>query len=213
MSNLKDLFKEITPIDPPEPSPFDGYPVNFTAPGCAYFAGTTKCWFTAVTEYDQDELYLTLACDPPHPERHWLSYVMDTSGLDSALGLDFYNEEFMYGGMTEWLMRNGIAPEQRFIVEATFSSSRDYWGEYDEDVDWHVKDIEPWSPERVLEAWERYFMWRTGLRLRGLVVEALVHFGHQPDTEPKYEYKDTFKLSDWVAEAKETIKTADRWLP
>ena len=59
------------------------------------------------------------------PANHWLSYEFDCVGEhDGALG--FHEDD-----AERFLLENGIAPGQRFLVHLRYWSTRDYWGEYD----------------------------------------------------------------------------------
>jgi hypothetical protein len=60
----------------------------------------------------------------------------------------------------KWLLQHGIAPGQSFCVR--FSNPRDEeyhtdcGHEYDFKYDWELVEIEPWSTERALAAWETW---------------------------------------------------------
>lgn len=149
-------------------------PHTYIGNGCAYFdhsyrRGTfsafgglwwLKAWVTAYIYLDGDEedgyqLYLDLDCDPPHID-HFVSYIMDMGG---SLDLISWDGRYHRGEEeTEaFLIEQGIAPGQRFLMELNFTTSRDYWGEYDETLDGRIMDIEPWTTSQVLEAWEEHF--------------------------------------------------------
>lgn len=146
---------ELTAVAGPEE---DYGPIHFIGEGAAYFKGTSLCWVTLVAEYeDEGWLSLELSCDGPHPQ-HWLGFEMDAIGLNELLGFEGTDE-----AKEEFLLQQGIAPGQRFRIEATYHSYQtwtDYGYEYDADTDWSVINIEPWTVDQIVEAWENYFAWR-----------------------------------------------------
>ena len=162
-------------------------PMFFIGDGCAYFDCSysrcgpysdtrwLKAWVTIALELDGSEedgygLCLEWHCTPPHPD-HFLQYIEDGAG--SLAILEWMNENYscLIGedDTERILLEKGIAPGQRFIAEIMFNSSRDYWGEYDETLHGRVMDIEPWTPEQVLSAWEDYYrvIHRTPLSIGG----------------------------------------------
>lgn len=151
------IFKpsELVAIAGPEE---DYGPRHFIGEGAAYFAGTTLCWVTLVVEYeDEGCLSLELACDGPHPN-HWFAFEMDCGSLDDIFDFNGGDET-----REELLFRMGIAPGQRFRIAATYHTGK-YWTdcgyEYDAEVDWEVINIEPWTVDQTLAAWQRYLDWK-----------------------------------------------------
>jgi len=126
----------------------------------AYFTGSTLCWVWCVFELDEDELRAAIYSEDPPPEEHWLPWEIDGSGLDCVLGI----EQWEHGKtsddiLVEWLLTEGIAPCQPFLVAMSYKSFRHetYYGtEYDYEVYVDVMDIKPWPPELVLAAWEEH---------------------------------------------------------
>lgn len=70
------------------------------------------------------------------------------TGWESILGVAHYDD------WRDFLLREGLAPGQSFLVRVCFSSHRDYWGEYDEDWDVEVVARERMLPDEHLLAWE-----------------------------------------------------------
>lgn len=163
-------------LDKPEPKTFtaiefdDGRdrsgPKSFIDDGCVYFEPVKKGWLRAwvtlslyIDGCDEEGygFYLDWHCRSPHPD-HWLSYIEEMSGELAILSWDSSG----YGVMCEdevehFMMGHGIAPGQRFVTEILFDCTRDYWGEYDEYLEGRVMDVEPWSTEQTLSAWDDYF--------------------------------------------------------
>jgi len=138
-------------MEAPRPEPPHGK--YYIGAGAAYFNNWTSsnrwghgsAWVTVVIEPDEEtgEFGMDLDCDGPHPD-HWLGYLLSMDTLNGVLGF--------IGGVDEQLkqmMEWGVAPGQRFIIELVFSAGRDYWGEYDESLNWRVMDVEPWVPNRL----------------------------------------------------------------
>jgi len=144
----------------------DDRPMYFVAKGCCYFphyrrsqfklldldGGFNLAWVTLIFEDPDDGCYsLELACEPPYysggDKLHWLAYVMEQYSLAEYLALDDAESQVRF------MLQEGIAPGQRFLVEMSFWSSRDYWGEWDEGLDMRVMDREPWTEAQHVEAW------------------------------------------------------------
>ena len=106
----------------------------------------------ACEEEEWGTLYLEMDCVSP-PSNHWLSYCFDTTGNLS----DIMCVDNVHGSVERMIMEHGIAPGQPFYLSLSFSYTRDYWGEYDEETDWEITSVVPWSRERVLTEWEAYW--------------------------------------------------------
>jgi hypothetical protein len=119
----------------------------------AWYGKAECCVRVATTEEDEwGSFYLDLDCSAP-PPNHWLSYCFDTTGnLAEILCV-----KDCYGSVERMLLEHGIAPGQPFYLWASFRSWKDYWGEYDEEVDWEVTSIVPWNREKVLTEWEAFW--------------------------------------------------------
>jgi hypothetical protein len=135
-------------------------PESFIGKGAAYFADTSLCWFTVSIEYrvEDDELYFSLDCDGPHPG-HWLSCELDNTSLAEMLvGHNTAYED--HKETIDWMMREGIAPGQMFMIEAWYNCYQDHWGDWDCEVDYRIMDREPMTAKQSVEAWLTYFQER-----------------------------------------------------
>jgi len=94
------------------------------------------------------ELSFEMDCTGP-PSNHWLSYCLEGYGFSDVIGVEH--------DITRFLMEHGIAPDQPFYLWMRFRSWRDYWGEYDEEIDCEVRGVVPWDKERVTTAWEAFY--------------------------------------------------------
>jgi len=105
---------------------------------------------------DEQLVWLFVDTDDDGPERagvdsigrcnYWHDSTIDDSGWDAVLGLQA-------GTWYDWLMAEGVAPGQRFLVRLRFSTSQNYFGEWDGEWDAEVVAREPWSAERSAAAW------------------------------------------------------------
>lgn len=149
MTKISKLFESISPLQFSKagfqdiPSIGDGY----------WWRSVNHAWLTFVVEFDED-LHVELLS--PYPissagPTTFAEYCEEIDTWSSWLGMDQEEE------MENFLLRTGLAPGQKFLTELKFSSHMDYWGEYDEELDWRVLDVEPWPKEKVLEGWEEYF--------------------------------------------------------
>jgi len=129
----------------------------------AYFTGTknSPVWIWCVLEWDESggNLMASIHSEDPPPEHHWLPWWIDGCGVAELIGIDWdFSPNFTFRA-EEWLLVEGIAPEQPFLVELRIYSSEymtDYGMEYDCEVTAAVIDIKPWPPEQVLAAWEEH---------------------------------------------------------
>lgn len=64
----------------------------------------------------------------PDQTSSW-QYSMENVGPSDALGIN---------NPQKWLAENGLSLYQKFTIVYTVHTYRDYWGEYDEDVDWDI---------------------------------------------------------------------------
>jgi len=117
-----------------------------------YDVGECRVRVFACEEEEWGSFYLEMDCEGP-PPNHWLDYCFDTTGsLKDIMGVDD-----CHGSVEQMLLEHGIAPGQPFYVWLSFRSWKDYWGEYDEEVDWEVTSIVPWDREKVLTEWEAFY--------------------------------------------------------
>lgn len=119
--------------------------------GCVYFHNGLV-WATLEVGWDGESLILDMACDPL-ASQHWLQFEMDQVGLHDALGAPPGGDPL---DMIVWMMDQGIAPEIPFMVEMSYDSWRDYWGEWDSVVRWRLLNREL-DMAAHLEAWMGYF--------------------------------------------------------
>lgn len=81
--------------------------------------------------------------------RHdWLAFELDAVGWDGLLDVNH--------DAATWLLREGLAPGQPFLVWLRPHYSRDYWGEHDLDVEWDVVARTHRSPEEAAAAWQAW---------------------------------------------------------
>ncbi len=183
--SLKGMIEPVTftksPQNPDYVAALAG-PKDFIGDGCVYFAhqkpeglaeylrvdGTgmgpwSRAWMTFSLQLDGDDedgyyYELEFECTPHHPES-WVEWVTQdgTRELLRWAGLSRGEDD-----AERFMMENGIAPGQKFMAEILFTTSRDYWGEYDEHIDGHIMDIEPWTTEQILEAWYHHFQFLGG---------------------------------------------------
>jgi len=148
---------ELTPIQFDEPD--RSGPKYFIGERCCYFAHNPKAmvaWITFRIDNDDGVLEVELDCDYPHPD-HWLAYWIDHNGLNEVINSGL-NETQPF--LLWFLLDNGIAPGQPFLAEVRFWASTDYWGEYDEEIEVRVMDVEPWPVKDVEREWRRYLIER-----------------------------------------------------
>lgn len=90
----------------------------------------------------------------------WLEYWSDGSGIESLLGeghASSFNGNWVFrSGLFQLATEYGIAPEQPFCVRLWYDSWQDYWGEYDERVDWEITHITPLDPLVATERIAKY---------------------------------------------------------
>ena len=119
--------------------------------GALYERHACTVLMTTTEEWEWGSLALELDCDGP-PANHWLSYELDAMGeIGEILGIATGDET------DRFLLENGIAPFQRFYMRITARYSRDYWGEYDTDIEGWVLSVEPWEINRICTEWEAYW--------------------------------------------------------
>jgi hypothetical protein len=145
------LFKEFTleeqPLKEPEESAVK-LPVLYEHSWYSYDA--CKVRVVSNEDWEWGVLGLDLDCEGP-PVNHWLSYMFEAVGnLNEVLDLGHSHTE-------KFLIDCGIAPKQPFYLWMSFSTWRDYWGEYEEEVDWGLAGIVPWSIERAATEWEAFY--------------------------------------------------------
>jgi hypothetical protein len=118
--------------------------------GALYEGHACTILVTTTEEWEWGQLTLELDCEGP-PDNHWLSYEFDTVG---GLGdiLDISGDQ-----VDMFLLENGIAPFQRFYLYITAHYYKDYWGEYDSEIECEVLNVEPWDVNRVCTEWEAYW--------------------------------------------------------
>lgn len=116
-------------------------------------------WFWVVAEVDGETFCLSL--DTINPLPAWMQYIHNTEGLTCAM----FPEHFCDGAdLATALLAEGITPEVPFFVYMHFWSSRDYWGEYDEGIEWKVLDRGRASPAESAEQWADWLAeWRRGV--------------------------------------------------
>jgi hypothetical protein len=143
---------ELFAVEPVNPGPkADSWPC---LAGNALYAGK-QAWIRVLASEDWEWgcLRIEFDCDGP-PTNHWLAYVLDGVGnLSEALGLSlnglFLNE------VEEFILREGIAPNQSFWLRLTYSFWQDSWtNECDDEVDYKVVGITSVDPEQAKLEWE-----------------------------------------------------------
>lgn len=82
-------------------------------------------------------------------QRDWLEFERDMVGWEELVGAS-------RGDVATWLLREGLAPGQPFLVWLRPHYSVDYYGEHDLDIEAEVVLVDPWSDERAAEAWEEW---------------------------------------------------------
>jgi hypothetical protein len=83
-------------------------------------------WLRVVYDGGAEDTPALLDSFPPGAE--WLEYEFECGGLENILGCN--------GGQPwwEWMLREGIAPRQEFLVRVERPCyTKDYWGEHDID--------------------------------------------------------------------------------
>lgn len=89
------------------------------------------------------------------PEPEWLSYELQENGLDMITGIDATT--FRPEGRLVWLLEQGLAPEQPFLLEIGAPVySTDYWGETDWEIHCRIVKKEPWDELRSCDVLEAY---------------------------------------------------------
>ncbi len=147
--------------DPPEPdSPLWRMPEPPSYPVVArrawYGGSWAKLWMVVVDGDEWGELNLHMDCDGP-PGGHWVEYRQEVDW--GAPAWDFDRDD-----LENFLLHEGIAPGQPFLASWSFYAHKDYWGEYDEEVNLEeIIAIEPWSVDRVVAAWATLFFHRSHL--------------------------------------------------
>jgi len=150
--------ESITPAEDPETfHPAKGQAV-MAADGRAIWRRSDG-WFWVVALVDGETFWLTLESTGPLPG--WMQYIEDTEGLTATM----YPDHCLDGAdLATALMAEGITPGEPFFVHMLFWSSRDYWGEYDEGVEWEVLDRGRASPEEAARQWADWLAeWRRDL--------------------------------------------------
>lgn len=116
----------------------------------AFQDGETEWLVPLVAVHDEDEDcegQLILECLDLPPEESWLGFQISEDGYA------FLTED---QSVLEFCLENGIAPGQRFYASVSASSSRSYYGEYDEwwaaAVVW-VETLSDFGHERAWEEW------------------------------------------------------------
>ncbi|MDB4278024.1 hypothetical protein N9917_00180 [Deltaproteobacteria bacterium] len=116
----------------------------------------SEAWFWVMPEIDGETFYFYL--DAVGPVSPWMQYIEDTEGLSFALFPDSHDG----AELAKELMALGVAPEQPFFVHMTFSAGRDYWGEYWDEIDWELRDVEKLPPNEVAQRWADWLTeWRS----------------------------------------------------
>lgn len=153
--------KQFTPIE-------EAPPYRPKYGDAAYFRGkNSPVWIWCVFEWEEDcgQLMAEIFSEDPPPEDHWLGWWIDGCGLDETIGCSWDLVQGVHWYKEEWLLTEGIAPNQPFLVELKIYSYEydTYYGrEYDCEVTGEVIDIKSWLPEQVLAAWEEHLP-RTGM--------------------------------------------------
>ena len=111
--------------------------------------GGTRGSFWVEPEVYEGEIFIR--CDFAGPIPPWLAY--QDEGIHGLVRYEVKDFE-------KFLLENGIAPGQPFRMEFRYSAGTDYsqslFGEGWEAFDFAVVEVERWSAEKVLEAWENF---------------------------------------------------------
>lgn len=145
-----DLFKDIDPFEFFKPHDPNEHPLPCVCDDALYGNSDARVFVYADDSDELGVLQLNFDSTAP-PWNHWLAHEMSNAGVPEAFGMACSDVE-------EFLMSNGIAPGQRFLLHIRAWSSRDYWGEWDGGVE--VEGVlwkEPWSDDRIACAWEALF--------------------------------------------------------
>jgi hypothetical protein len=122
--------------------------------------GPTSASFWVTTEYNDGELLLVVLSLFPYPyhlsksvNQHGIEWEIENSGIEDFFGIDNY-----YGvTLADFLLQEGIAPEQPFRVMARVSWTGDgVWEEIECYKDIEVIGKETWTIEQILEAWDNW---------------------------------------------------------
>lgn len=151
MPSIFSLFSHLDSVPAEDAPAASSWPVIGAV--SEYGAGWCRIKVVCDEEWEWGCLKIDFAddCDPV-PEDHWLEWERDALGdLSCILSLDAREDTIQF------MMEHGIAPDQPFWIEASYSTSRDYWGEWDCDIDWKVVGYETWPRERVMLAWEAFY--------------------------------------------------------
>jgi hypothetical protein len=106
-------------------------------------------WFWVTAEIDDDRFLVSI--DAEGPTAPWMAWLQDNEGLTWEMFKTHEGAE-----MAAMLMGMGVAPGQPFFIHMSFSSHTNYFGEYDEDVEWELLDVEKLSPAEAANRWQEW---------------------------------------------------------
>ena len=129
----------------------DGYTWVFRDPD---EKGMDIAWLYCCFDLDGDE---TFDIEMQGPSPHWknsIGHEVNESGWESVLGADGSGcPTPLY-----WMLQKGIAPGQCAWIEVGveyYICSYEY-NEWDVGYFHHVMNVDPWTPEQSLKAWDAY---------------------------------------------------------
>lgn len=149
---------------------------------------------------------------PPCVE--WFDYECDNGMLECLMGCE--------GKWPEWMLREGIAPGQQFVIRVSEPSyTKDCWGEYDVDYgDWEIVQRQP-LPDGV--AGMLWFAWFRDIEYRRIEImsegacmtvelqQAVTKLIDTITGRVKYNGESLIKTSDVAEFLKVSPATVKRW--
>lgn len=142
MSLVAGLFE----TEPTVKLAWPGHPVLSSDTRALWFPSGGEAWFVAAPD---EELFYFSPDFGGHcpPWYEWVDQELSDYLRVGHTGLE----------MALWLMSEGIAPGQPFKLGMTFASyGGGLWVDYDDELDFEVLCVEPWTDKQVAEAWSEW---------------------------------------------------------